>query len=205
MCVCVVGSLFDPVQSATQNLPCPQICPPIPSYNILPKPSNSAELSAPRIQWVSGWRDRATEEDGTDSEDTYEDSNEGMDGTERWMEKLWGSRNEYTLSEDENDTDGETKRSSATVGMRTEDGDSDEEVESDLGSLRELGSEGEWEPFHRLQILCGSEWQHSEDEWSETEEECAPSVETSESNLKYLLQCDFKGSGPFLLMVLGPL
>ncbi|XP_058251541.1 uncharacterized protein LOC131356487 isoform X2 [Hemibagrus wyckioides] len=190
------GGFFDPVQSATHNLPRPQICPPIPSYNVLPKPSNSAELSGPRIQWVSGWRDRAAEEDGTDSEDTYEDSDEGMDGSGRdgWMEKLWGSRNEYTLSEDENDTDGETKRSSAAVGMRTADeGDSDEEVESDLGSLRELGSEGEWEPFHQLQILCGSEWQHSEDEWSETEEECAPSVETSlnlcERNSRLTLAC----------------
>ncbi|KAK3571986.1 hypothetical protein QTP86_021341 [Hemibagrus guttatus] len=160
----------------------------------------AAKLSTPKIQWVSGWRDRAAEEDGMESEDMYEDSEGEMDGTERWMEKLWGLRNEYTLSEDENDVEGETKHSSAerraAVGMRTEEeGDSDEEVESDLGSLRELGSEGEWEPFHRLQILCGSEWQHSEEEWSETEEEeeCAPSVERSlnlcERNSRLTLAC----------------
>ncbi|XP_027011542.2 uncharacterized protein LOC113648526 isoform X1 [Tachysurus fulvidraco] len=201
-----VGGLVDPVQSASRNLPHHQICP----HNILPEPpavSNSAELSVPRIHWVSRWRDRAAEEDGTDSEDTYEDSDREMDGTERWMQK-WGLRNEYTPSEDEKDPDGENNCSSedlwrarAAVGMRKEEEEeSDEEVESDLGSLRELGSEGEWEPFHHLQILCGSEWQHREDDWSDTEEEeeeeeeeCAPSVMTSlnlcERNSRLTLAC----------------
>lgn len=197
VCVCVVGGLFDPVQSATRNLPHHQICP----HNVLPEHpavSNSAELSVPRIHWVSRWRDRAAEEDGTDSEDMYGDNDGEMDGTERWMQK-WGLRNEYTLSEDEKDPDGENNCSSeerwrarAAVGMRKEEEEeSDDEVESDLGSLRELGSEGEWEPFHHLQILCGSERQHREDEWSDTEEEdedeeCAPSAVTSESNLNLL-------------------
>ncbi|XP_060727011.1 uncharacterized protein LOC132846352 isoform X2 [Tachysurus vachellii] len=197
------GGLFDPVQSATRNLPHHQICP----HNVLPEPpavSNSAELSVPRIHWVSRWRDRAAEEDGTDSEDTYEDNDGELDGMERWVQK-WGLRNEYTLSEDEKDPDGENNCSSedrwrarAAVGMRKEEEEeSDEEVESDLGSLRELGSEGEWEPFHHLQILCGSERQHREDEWSATdeeeEEECVPSAVTSlnlsERNSRLTLAC----------------
>ncbi|XP_026781947.3 uncharacterized protein LOC113533797 isoform X2 [Pangasianodon hypophthalmus] len=207
-----VGGLFDLVQSAMQTPPHPQISSPIPSHNVLTKPPmvlppvsittipSHEELSAPRIQWVSGWRERAAEEDGTDSEDKYEDSNGGMDGTERWMEKYWGLSNEHTLSED---TDEELKhlseerwREGAAVEKRNEEeAESDEEIESDLGSLRGLGSEDEWEPFHRLQILCGSKRQHSgDDPSSETEEECVPSMMTSlnhinERNSRLTLTC----------------
>ncbi|KAF4087479.1 hypothetical protein AMELA_G00071240 [Ameiurus melas] len=143
------------------------------------------ELSTPRIQWVSGWRERAAEEDGTDSED--EDGDGGTDGMERRMEKYRGLSDKDTLSEDENDPDEEMQRPSeerwrdrADVEKRNEEeGETDEELESDLGSLRELGSEDEWEPFRRLQILCGSERRHGGDEWSETEDECTPSAITS--------------------------
>ncbi|MCJ8728470.1 hypothetical protein PDJAM_G00004800 [Pangasius djambal] len=210
----VVGSLFDPVQSAMQTPPRPQISPPIPFHSVLTKPPmvpppvsittipSHEELSAPRIQWVSGWRERAAEEDGTDSEDTCEDRNGGMDGTESWMEKYWGSRNENKLSEDTDEElmrlSGERWRERASVEKRNEEeGESDEEIESDLGSLRGLGSEDEWEPFQRLQILCGSKRRHSgDDPSSETEEECVPSVMTSlnhinvcERNSRLTLAC----------------
>ncbi|KAB5586699.1 hypothetical protein PHYPO_G00004610 [Pangasianodon hypophthalmus] len=208
----VVGGLFDLVQSAMQTPPHPQISSPIPSHNVLTKPPmvlppvsittipSHEELSAPRIQWVSGWRERAAEEDGTDSEDKYEDSNGGMDGTERWMEKYWGLSNEHKLSEDTdeelNHLSEERWREGAAVEKRNEEeADSDEEIESDLGSLRGLGSEDEWEPFHRLQILCGSKRQHSgDDPSSETEEECVPSMMTSlnhinERNSRLTLTC----------------
>lgn len=146
-----------------------------------------------------------------DSGDTYEDNDEGMDGTERWMEKYWGLREEFTLSEDESGTDEETELSSeegrrerAAVGKRNEgEGESDEEMESDLGSLRELGSEGEWEPFHRLQILYGSNRRRGEDEWSGTEEEGTPSVTTSELRLDNLPKLCFQTH--VLVRVLGPL
>ncbi|XP_060776977.1 mitogen-activated protein kinase kinase kinase 14 isoform X4 [Neoarius graeffei] len=193
-----VGGPLDRIKSATQTLPQPQICPPMPSPSVFTQPpmapppvSNSTsppqdELSPPRIQWVSGWRERAAEEDGTDSEDAYEDSYGGMDRTERWMERYWGLRNEYTFTEDENITEelkysseGRQRERAAGEKRTEEEGESDEEMESDLGSLRELGSEDEWEPFHRMQILYGSKRQPGGDEGSETEEERAPSIMTS--------------------------
>ncbi|XP_017320458.2 uncharacterized protein LOC108263809 isoform X2 [Ictalurus punctatus] len=206
-----LGGLIDQVQSTTETLPRPQISPPMKSRNVFTKPPtvlppvsiptlpSQPELSAPRIQWVSGWRERAAEEDGTDSEDEHGDG-----GMERWMEKYWGLRDNYTLSEDEKETDEEMQSSSeerwrdrADVEKRNEDeGESDEELESDLGSLRELGSEDEWEPFRRLQILCGSERRHGGDEWSEMEDECTPSAMTSlnhinlcEQNSRLTLAC----------------
>lgn len=212
VCVCVVGGLIDQVQSTTETLPRPQISPPMKSRNVFTKPPtvpppvsiptlpSQPELSAPRIQWVSGWRERAAEEDGTDSEDG---------GMERWMEKYWGLRDNYTLSEDEKETDEEMQSSSeerwrdrADVEKRNEDeGESDEELESDLGSLRELGSEDEWEPFRRLQILCGSERRHGGDEWSEMEDECTPSAMTSELNLNTSINCAFMSGVHFLIPV----
>lgn len=200
MCVCLVGGLPDPVQLATQNQPRPQISP---STSLVNKPSvvlppvsittvrSQEALSAPsRIQWVSTWRERAAEED-SDSEDTYVDSDGRADRTERWME-YWGLRKQYKLSEDENSTEeerepwlGEKMRERAAVEKQNEEeGESDEEIESDLGSLRELGSEDEWEPLHRLQILYGTRRRCDGDKWSETEEECVPSM-TSELNLNH--------------------
>ncbi|KAI5106002.1 hypothetical protein C0J45_3699, partial [Silurus meridionalis] len=152
------GSPFDLVQSATQTLPYAKTSPPMPTPNALTNPLlvpppvsiTTEKRSAPRIQWVSRWREQAAEEDENDSEDTYEDSNGGMDRTERWMEKYWGLGKEYTLTENQNDTDEETKSLSeegwreiaAAEERNEEEEESDEEIESDLGSLRELGSKG---------------------------------------------------------------
>ncbi|XP_046703834.1 uncharacterized protein LOC124384893 isoform X1 [Silurus meridionalis] len=197
--LCSVGSPFDLVQSATQTLPYAKTSPPMPTPNALTNPLlvpppvsiTTEKRSAPRIQWVSRWREQAAEEDENDSEDTYEDSNGGMDRTERWMEKYWGLGKEYTLTENQNDTDEETKSLSeegwreiaAAEERNEEEEESDEEIESDLGSLRELGSKGEWEPFLHLQILFGSKQQNSGDEWSEQDGDCVPSLMTSSNDL----------------------
>uniref|UniRef100_A0A3B1JT86 Mitogen-activated protein kinase kinase kinase 14b n=1 Tax=Astyanax mexicanus TaxID=7994 RepID=A0A3B1JT86_ASTMX len=83
--------------------------------------------------------------------------------------------------------------------------DVEEELESDLDSLRELGSdwaEEEWEPFQRLQILYGSKakhrlyLQHEEDNSSDTEEDSVSStipsgekMNVSKKNSKLTLTC----------------
>lgn len=191
MCVCVgvVGGQFSIVQSATQTPPRSQTSPTTPSYVAPTSPQmfppvvsittnpKLKEHPAPRIHWVSGWRESAAEEDRTDPEDTHEDGDEETDGTDGWME-IWGLTHEYTLLDEE--MVGEQRNGRATVEKRNEEeGESDEEIESDLGSLRELGSEDEQEPCHRLQIFYGLNHQRGEEEWSETEDESLPSTTTS--------------------------
>ncbi|KAL7874889.1 hypothetical protein SRHO_G00058590 [Serrasalmus rhombeus] len=287
-----VGGFSDPVLSHSSGTPELQNCPPMslqevpplialttqetpPPLSAVAAPTSTSqqEFSAPRIQWVSTWRERAKEEDKTDSEERESDEESEWDSggwTEEvkkdemgvWMERYWGTEEDSSVgsnkkqmllegerepcqkrgddddiyterkkvsdkqedhesgggpgeadSEEMDDTDaaadcilneegpyeGETRSS-----VDEAEGESaEEEVESDLESLRELGSdwaEEEWEPFHRLQILYGTKGQNkpylkSEDDHSDTEEESEASTTASgkmtlhEQNSKLTLTC----------------
>ncbi|XP_072536212.1 mitogen-activated protein kinase kinase kinase 14 [Salminus brasiliensis] len=124
-------------------------------------------------------------------EDSAEDDEREAEGKDIYTEvkKTSSAEEEEEQKEEEeaNYTNGvleegdlyEEERSPVDEAERAADGnDFEEEVESDLESLRELGSdwaEEEWEPFHRLQILYGSKAQRShylqseEDDSSEEE------------------------------------
>ncbi|XP_036447583.1 uncharacterized protein LOC118822540 isoform X2 [Colossoma macropomum] len=291
-----VGGFSDPVLSHRSHTLELQNCPPVslqeippliaqatqetlPPVSAIAAPTSTSQqdFSAPRIQWVSTWRERAEEEDKTDSEERESDEESEwdhggwMEELKRdkmrvWMERYWGTeqyssirRNKkQTLLEDEreprqergdeddiytelekvsdeqedhesgggpgeadseemDDTDaaadcvldeespyeGETRSPVDEAEGESEVDDAEEEVESDLDSLRELGSdwaEEEWEPFHRLQILYGTKAQNkpylkSEDDHSDTEEESEASTTASgkmtlhEQNSKLTLTC----------------
>ncbi|XP_066538689.1 mitogen-activated protein kinase kinase kinase 14 [Hoplias malabaricus] len=286
-----VSGSSDPVLSHLSDPPELQNCPPI-SYQETPTavtvtaletptPYCAASastlqdgLSAPVIQWVSTWRERAKEEDESDSEewDSVEESEWDSQGRtdegnrynmRAWMERYWGigkdlpvtghmqhtcSQNEnektpqregedhnemYTEvktaqdegededqvwhgspdeadSEDTGGTDGTVDevldveglyeaeaRSSAEETEGDSEGEDVEEVESDLESLRELGSdwaEEEWEPFHHLQILYGPKsrrnlYLRSEDDHSDSEESRTPGTPSVKQNSNATLTC----------------
>ncbi|KAI4887452.1 hypothetical protein NFI96_017432 [Prochilodus magdalenae] len=259
------------ITEATQEAP-PPVSAPMASTS-----TGQQEFSAPRIQWVSAWRETAEEEDKTDSderesdEESEWDNEGGMDEVKRdkmrvWMERYWGAGDELSLrrnkkqalvedegeprqengdeediyteakkvseeqedqeqhggsgeddSEEIKETDGvmesvqekeslceEERRSPVDeAGGESEEDEVEEQVESDLESLRELGSdwaEEEWEPFHRLQILFSTEapcnpYLKGGDDCSDSEDESEPSTTASgkmtfhEQNSKLILTC----------------
>ncbi|XP_073720244.1 uncharacterized protein map3k14b isoform X1 [Misgurnus anguillicaudatus] len=199
-------------------------------------PPVSEDLSAPKIHWVSTWRERAADEDDDDLDSTEKDSEEGEwseDKMSHWMERYWGEenndRNVEQIHADVNGDTGleETDTAKVTISNQTrdwEDGkdaieretygmvdnltekrvvfracgenclleepercdvqirsfvddeETDEEVESDLESLRELGNDWtqeEWEPFLQLQTLYLPKELHpqSDDTFSDSDEE----------------------------------
>lgn len=136
---------------------------------------------------TSSWMDRYWGEEEHNEERNYSEDDRKLESDEEiqinehltdqtddhFMEKrvVFGGCGEYdrSLLEESESWDGD-------VRSFVDDDDDDEEVESDLESLRELGSDWaqEWEPFLQLQTLyCPKEAQlHSEeDSYSESEEE----------------------------------
>ncbi|XP_062388573.1 mitogen-activated protein kinase kinase kinase 14 [Sardina pilchardus] len=110
----------------------PQEAPPPPprGYDIA---SCCGDSPQPLVHWLSTWRERAQEEEGSESEGGERHSEEEE---EEWSEAE-GRREKWEEEESEEEEDG-----------------------SDLESLRGKASdwmeeEEEWEPFHRLQILYG--------------------------------------------------
>ncbi|XP_062847672.1 serine/threonine-protein kinase 10 [Trichomycterus rosablanca] len=206
-----VGDLSDPVLSATNRQCSPPLrCQDISTITDTSCPSSTTKIphqekcSPPRIQWVSMWRERAVEEDGTDSEltDSDEESDEDADV---WIERFWGKGEDFgVLEETDQEVCAEERISTELRSLvHQSEKEADEDEESDLDSLRELGSdwaEEEWEPVYRLQKLYGTKQQRvlytpSEDECSETEEEWLPSRGSStkrnlpESNSILTLTC----------------
>lgn len=143
---------------------------------------------------TSSWMDRYWGEEANNEEQNYSDEDRELESDEdtRICDKDTSQINEPLTDQSEAEADhfmekrvvfggcGEYDRS-LLEELESWDGEirsfvDDEEVESDLESLRELGSDWaqEWEPFLQLQTLyCPKEAQlHSEeDSYSESEEE----------------------------------
>ncbi|XP_041941501.1 uncharacterized protein LOC121704961 isoform X2 [Alosa sapidissima] len=121
--------------SAEAKIPPAPECPSATSQEAPPPPrgcditSCCGDSPQPLVHWLSTWRERAQEEEGSDSEDGERHSEEEWSEVEGRREK-W----EEEESEEEEGSDLESLRGKASDWMEEEE---------------------EWEPFHRLQILYG--------------------------------------------------
>ncbi|XP_076826454.1 uncharacterized protein map3k14b [Brachyhypopomus gauderio] len=207
-----VGGYCNLVLSATQTLPLlrnterphwppsrevqiPALVTITPQEPLRPVPKTSPpavrdpeQLSAPRIQWVSPWRERAGEEDETGSRawDSGGVSRCDGDGWRGVMEQHWGVGD---LAETFNarPTEGRGTRGPAGQAMRESDDEHGQVVKEredlrDVTSDEEEEEEEEEEPFLRTQILCGTRHDAEpliKDEYWETDEESIMSARRS--------------------------
>ncbi|XP_026876090.2 uncharacterized protein LOC113583770 isoform X2 [Electrophorus electricus] len=228
-----VGGFCDPLLSSTQalrflsNIPEHQSWPssslvqvpglitittqetlcPVPAISS-PASMDEEQLSAPRIQWVSPWRERAGEEDERDLEaqDSDEESKSDSEGwrgkmeqhkMRDWMEMYGGNGEDLAEILNEQQT-GDPVDEAEQVGDYE-----DSWVAEEREALKKTSSAGEgeeWEPFLRTQILYGTKQQrnaapNSKDEYSDTKEESITSAQRSrkrylpEPNSKFTFTC----------------